>query len=244
LDSISAGDGDRDFFEEAVWIDAPESLLEGQLIYDPMARACEAVLLLSPHPNFAGTMENNVIRGLSSSLPQAGYSVLRFNYPGVGGSSIELAAGLSAFDYWDAVEKEQRFAAALVPATAAFDFLLQSLGPALQRVHVVGYSFGAVIGLLLTQLRPMIHSVTAISMPWISRYSYDFLPACRGRKYFITGDRDFTYEPEVQARVWPTITGPKDFQLVANDHFFRQSEERLAARVVKNLLVAGDARCT
>lgn len=243
MDSISAGDENRNFFEEMVWIDTPESLLEGRLMYDPMAEACEAVLLLSPHPNFAGTMDNNVIRGLSSSLPRAGYSVLRFNYPGVGGSGIELSAGLSAFDYWDAVEKEQRFAAALVPAAAALDFLRQSLGPALQRIHVVGYSFGAVIGLLLTGLRPMIDSVTAISMPWIGRYNYDFLPGARGRKYFITGDRDFTYQPEVQARVWPTIPEPKDFQLVDDDHFFRQSEERLAAWVVSNLPVAGDVRC-
>ncbi len=243
MDSTSVGDGEEDFFEETVWIAAPESLLEGQLIYHPMVEAREAVLLLSPHPHFAGTMDNNVIRSLSSSLPRAGYSVLRFNYPGVGGSSIELAAGLSAFDYWDSVEKEQRFDAALVPALAAFDFLRQCLGPSLQRVHVVGYSFGAAVGLLLTHFRPMIPSVTAISMPWISRYSYGFLPACRGSKYFITGDRDFTYEPEVQARVWPTIPEPKDFQLVDDDHFFRQSEERLAARVVKNLLVAGEVRC-
>jgi uncharacterized protein len=229
----------QELFEEKVWIPADDCLLEGRLAYDPWAEGCEAVLLLSPHPNFAGTMENNVILGLSSFLSQAGYSVLRFNYPGVGSSTIELAAGLSAFDYWDEVEKEQRFTAALVPAEAAFDFLLKSLGPALAAIHAVGYSFGGIIGLLLSRLRPEIDSVTAVSMPWINRYNYDFLCNINARKYFITGDRDFTYERAVYERVWPAVPEPKDFQLVANDHFFRKSEEQLAEQVIKNLVGKG-----
>jgi alpha/beta superfamily hydrolase len=233
LDSIETID--RELFEETVWIESGDSLLEGRLIYDPYAEFCETILLLSPHPNFAGTMENNVILGLSSFLSQAGYGVLRFNYPGVGSSTINLAADLSVFDYWAEVEKEQRFLAALTPATDAFDFLLKSLGPAIQEIHVVGYSFGGIIGLLLKRLRPQIESVTAISMPWISRYDYDFLREVNGRKYFISGDRDFTFERDVQKRVWPTVHGPKEFQEVANDHFFRQSEEQLAALVMRNI---------
>jgi alpha/beta superfamily hydrolase len=230
---------DQELFEETVWIPADDCLLEGRLSYDAWAEGCEAVLLLSPHPNFAGTMENNVIQGLSSFLSQAGYSVLRFNYPGVGRSTIELAAGVSVFDYWDEVEKAQRFSAALIPASAALDFLFKSLGPALSMIHVVGYSFGGIIGLLLSRLRPQINSVTAVSMPWINRYNYDFLSTVSGRKYFITGDRDFTFEREVYQRVWPAVPEPKEFQQVANDHFFRQSEEQLAAQVIKNLAGKG-----
>lgn len=226
-------------FDEAVWIPAGDCLLEGQLIYNPWAEACDVVLLLSPHPNFAGTMDNNVIRGLCEYLPQAGYSVLRFNYPGIGESSLELAAGLSIFDYWDGVEKEQRFEAAQEPAMAALDFLLKSLGPAIKRVHLVGYSFGGIIGLLLTRHRKQIDSITAISMPWISRYNYNFLNTTRGRKFFITGDRDFAYEKNVHQQIWPTIPAPKLFQMVANDHFFRQSEKQLATQVLENLAGKG-----
>lgn len=227
---------EQELFEETVWIPADDCLLEGRLTYDPWAEGCEAVLLLSPHPNFAGTMENNVIKGLSSFLSQAGYSVLRFNYPGLGSSTIKLAAGESVFDYWDEVEREQRFAAALEPASTAFDFLIKSLGLALTTIHVVGYSFGGIIGLLLTDLRSQITSVTAVSMPWINRYNYEFLSTVSCRKYFITGDRDFTYEREVQERVWPIVPEPKEFQLVANDHFFRQAEKQLAAQVIKNIV--------
>jgi len=233
---------DQEIFEETVWIPCDDCLLEGQLTYDPWAEACDGVLLLSPHPNFAGTMTNNVILALSSFLSQEGYSVLRFNYPGVGNSTLNLATHISNFDYWDAVEKEQRFAAALIPATAAFHFLLKSLGSVMGEIHVIGYSFGAIIGLLLNHLRPQIDSVTAISMPWINRYNYDFLNSVKGRKYFITGNRDFTYEHDVQERVWPTIPGPKKFQVVDNDHFFRQSEKQLAEQVMKNLVDKGKRR--
>jgi len=224
-----------DVFAEKVWIPSGDSLLEGELLYDPWVEHCEAVLLLSPHPNFAGTMENNVIRELAHALAGAGYGVLRFNYPGVGASSITLAAGISAFDYWDMVEREQHFAAALVPAEAAFDFLCQSLGQAVTATHVVGYSFGGIIGLLLTRQRARITSATAISMPWIRRYDYGFLADSRGAKYFFTGERDFACDQEIRIQVWPTIPEPKSFILLDDDHFFRQNEAQLATMVLQQL---------
>jgi len=231
-----------DVFEEKVWIPAGDDLLEGELVYDPWRDRCEAVLLLSPHPNFAGTMENNVIRELVRTFAKAGYGVLRFNYPGVGASTINLPAGISSFDYWEAVEQEQNFTAALLPSLAAFDFLCRSLGTAMTAAHLIGYSFGGIIALLLSKQRQRIESVTAISMPWIDRYDYAFLSDTLGKKYFFTGDRDFACDPEARARIWPAIPDPKIFIPVDDDHFFRKNESRLAAMVLQQLSVANKPR--
>jgi hypothetical protein len=222
-----------DFFEEQVWIPARTGRLEGRLIYDPSAVQQDIVMLLSPHPNFAGTMDNNLILALSRHLGAHRFAVLRFNYPGVGASSLE--ALVSSFDYWDAVEKEQRFEAAVLPSLEAFGFLKNAMGASPGQIHLVGYSFGGIIAAIMAEKIPEIQSVTAVSMPWISRYAYGFLENLKLPKVFISGDKDFAFEQAVFDRVWPGVPEPKTFHREENDHFFRNAEAHLAQMVIKIL---------
>lgn len=226
-------------FDERVFIPTSEGMLAGELRYDPLNGACDAVMLLSPHPNFAGTMDNNVISALARQFGGQGLAVLRFNYPGVGTSTIHLPENESSFDFWDTVEKNQRFEKALGPSREALGFLKASLGTCLKKIHLAGYSFGGLIALMMAAEAPEIQSVTAISMPWIQRYDYGFLEQVRRPKYFISGNRDFAFEQKVFDRVWPKIPEPKEFHAVDNDHFFRKSENRLAEMVGRLLETAG-----
>jgi len=229
-DSIDAGT--RHVFAEHVWIPADKARLEGWLAYDADGMRCDGVLLLSPHPNFAGTMDNNVIRELAAYLSTAGCAVLRFNYPGIGASTITLPEGVSAIDYWDTVEKDQRFDEAILPATGALNFLLDSLEGYIDRVHVIGYSFGGMIAMMMATTMSSVSSATAISLPWISRYNHDFLQHVTCPKCFISGKRDFTFETHVFQRIWPLVPEPKVFHSVDHDHFFRKGEEELARHIL------------
>ena len=231
-DSIDASAESADIFEESVAIPWEDGAMEGELTYDPMADACDAVLLLSPHPNFAGTMDNNVITTLARQLGRRGFTVLRFNYPGVGKSAITLVDGESSFDFWEDVEKHQRFEKAAEPSRRALRFLKSSMEAHVGNIHLVGYSFGGVIAMILATDFPEIKSATAIAMPWISRYYYGFLKNVRAPQFFITGVRDFAYEKDVFHREWPEIREPKKLYSVENDHFFRKSEEQLARKVI------------
>ncbi len=224
-----------DFFEEQVWIRTQSGRLEGSLIYDPEAVQQDAVMLLSPHPNFAGTMDNNVILTLSRHLGAHGFAVLRFNYPGVGASSLDSSASGSSFDHWETVEKEQRFEAAVLPSLEALSFLRNTMGAHLGRIHLAGYSFGGVIAAIMAEKVPEIQSLTAISMPWISRYGYGFLEKLTLSKVFISGDKDFAFEQAVFDRVWPGVCEPKTFCRLENDHFFRNAEVPLAQMVIEYL---------
>jgi alpha/beta superfamily hydrolase len=218
-------------FAEHVTIQAENGSLEGWLAYDADRTISDGVVLLSPHPNFAGTMDNNVIKELAAYLSAAGYAALRFNYPGVGASSIALPEGVSAFDYWDTVEKEQRFREAIRPATSALDFLRNSLGECIDEIHLVGYSYGGMIAMMIAGNMSHISSATAISLPWISRYNYDFLQDVDCPKLFISGKHDFTFDADIYQRVWPKISEPKIFKSADNDHFFRKSERELARHI-------------
>jgi len=219
-------------FEEKVSIPWEEGTLEGELVYDPGGGACDGALLLSPHPNLAGTMENNVIKSLASHLGKAGYAALRFNYPGVGMSTIDLPDNMSGFDFWDMVEREQRFDKAVDPSKAALRFFEESLGGFLKNIHLVGYSFGGIVSLLTAMAIQEIRSVTAISLPWILRNDYRFIETIRCPKFFITGDRDFAFEKNAFDLVWPRIPEPKYFLSMQSDHFFRKRETELAERVL------------
>jgi alpha/beta superfamily hydrolase len=222
-------------FAEHVSIPAEKGTLEGWLAYEAERTTCDGVVLLSPHPNFAGTMDNNVITELSAYLSASGYAALRFNYPGIGASTIALPQGVSVFDYWDKVEQEQRFDEAIRPSRTALDFLQDSLGGCLGQIHLIGYSFGGMIAMMMAGELSNIGSATAISLPWVSRYTYDFLENVRCAKFFISGDKDFTFDTAIYRRVWLKVPEPKAFHLVDGDHFFRKRERELA-RSVGNFL--------
>lgn len=65
--------------------DAPQ-LVEGQ---SPKGVA----IIAHPHPLFGGTMDNKVVQTLARAFVQCGYTVVRFNFRGVGASAGEYDAG-------------------------------------------------------------------------------------------------------------------------------------------------------
>jgi alpha/beta superfamily hydrolase len=92
---------------------------------DPFA----AVVVCHPHPQGGGTMHNNVVYRVAKALSDAGATVLRFNFRGVGRSSGSYGGGVDEED----------------DARAALDFLDQR-APGVP-LWMAGFSFGARVGL-------------------------------------------------------------------------------------------------
>ncbi len=61
--------------------DAPEGVSRG------------VAIVAHPHPLFGGTMDNKVVQTLTRAFVQCGWTVVRFNFRGVGGSEGEHDAG-------------------------------------------------------------------------------------------------------------------------------------------------------
>lgn len=71
--------------EEKIFIKSGDVLLEG--LFDSSGVNGKGVLITHPHPLYGGEMHNNVVETLVSAFSEKGYSTLRFNFRGAGGST-------------------------------------------------------------------------------------------------------------------------------------------------------------
>lgn len=149
----------------------PEGRLEGRYHPNPNDGAPIA-LVLHPHPQFGGTMNNKVIYNIYYALHELGFSVLRFNFRGVGRSEGEFDAGVGE----------------LSDAASALDYL-QEMNPNARQCWVAGFSFGAWISMQLLMRRPEISGFVSVSPP-ANMYDFSFLAPCPSSGLIINGDGD------------------------------------------------------
>ena len=73
----------------------PEGRLEGR--YHPQKeRDAPIAIILHPHPQFGGTMNHKVVHRMHYAFYNMGFTVLRFNFRGVGRSQGEYDQGICA----------------------------------------------------------------------------------------------------------------------------------------------------
>lgn len=87
---------------------------------DPVGVSKGVALVAHPHPLFGGTMDNKVVQTLARAFVQCGWTVVRFNFRGVGGSAGEHDAGAGEARDFLAVVAQVAPAGAL--AIAGFSF--------------------------------------------------------------------------------------------------------------------------
>jgi hypothetical protein len=74
-------------------------LLQGEagdieaLLDQPVGVSCGVAVVAHPHPLFGGTMDNKVVQTLARAFVQCGWTVVRFNFRGVGASAGVHDAG-------------------------------------------------------------------------------------------------------------------------------------------------------
>src|SRR4051794_14915731 len=154
-----------------VLINGPEGRLEGRYHHAKAANAPIA-LLLHPHPQHGGTMNNKVVYTLFQVFVNQGFSVLRFNFRGVGRSQ-------GSFD---------RGEGELSDAASALDWL-QTYNANAGACWVAGFSFGAWIGMQLLMRRPEIEGFLSVAPP-ANLYDFSFLAPCPSSGLIVHGDKD------------------------------------------------------
>jgi uncharacterized protein len=135
-------------------------------------RSAPIALLLHPHPQFGGTMNNQIIYNLYYAYLARGFSVLRFNFRGIGRSQ-------GVFDHGSGE---------LSDAASALDWA-QAMAPEAKTCWVAGVSFGAWIGMQLLMRRPEIEGFLSIAA-MANRYDYTFLAPCPSSGLFVHGEND------------------------------------------------------
>ena len=200
-----------------VIINGPDGRLEGRFQAGKEPNAPIA-LILHPHPQHGGTMNNKVVYNLYHSFTRQGFAVLRFNFRGVGRSQ-------GSFD---------RGEGELSDAASALDWL-QSINPNAQGCWVAGFSFGAWIGMQLLMRRPEIEGFVSVAPP-ANIYDFSFLAPCPASGLVVQGAADdLVPEPAVRKLV-DKLSNQRDieiaYKIIDNaNHFFGNEMEQLTGAV-------------
>lgn len=213
----------RNIVEEQITIDNAGLWLSGILSYPLTKDPKRCLLICPPHPLFAGNMENNVARSLANYFAEESL-VLRFDYRGVGQSEINLPSDLSVFDYWFEIEVSHDYKAVLSDVDAALHALYR-LSNGLP-MDLIGYSFGAVIGLMAGSNSEHIRKLVGISPPF-TKIDFAFLQHIRVPCLLICSRNDFVFSEEALHRYCTNKTNIQTKILNHSDHFFRGTEREL-----------------
>jgi Predicted hydrolase of the alpha/beta superfamily len=159
-----------------VIIPGPEGRLEARYQPGPNPHAPTAIIL-HPHPQFGGTMNNKVVYNLFYLFQECGFAVLRFNFRGVGRSQGSFDEGIGE----------------LSDAAAALDWL-QSMHKEAPSCWIAGFSFGAWIGMQLLMRRPEATGFISVAPP-ANMYDFSFLAPCPSSGLIVNGNGDKIVDP-------------------------------------------------
>ena len=184
----------------------PEGRLEGRYHHVKNDHAPLA-LILHPHPQHGGTMNNKVVYTLYHMFARRGFSTLRFNFRGVGRSQ-------GTFD---------RGEGELSDAAAALDWMQQH-NPDAPYAWVAGFSFGSWIAMQLLMRRPEIAGFISVAPP-ANMYDFSFLAPCPSSGLMVVGSEDSLVSADSVEVLAKRLSQDKnisvDHHIVeAADHFF------------------------
>ncbi|BBF93248.1 alpha/beta hydrolase [Blastochloris tepida] len=149
----------------------PAGRIEGRF-HPAKSRSAPIAVVLHPHPQFGGTMNNPVVYQLYYLFAERGMSVLRFNFRGVGRSQ-------GSFDHGQGE---------LSDAASALDWV-QSINPDARTCWIAGVSFGSWIGMQLLMRRPEVEGFISIAA-MANIYDFSFLAPCPSSGLFVHGEKD------------------------------------------------------
>jgi alpha/beta superfamily hydrolase len=172
-------------------------------------------VICHPHSLHGGSMEVPLVVAIAEELVQRGVVALRFNFRGVGRSQGTYADG----------EGE------MADVAGALDFLEGQNGVDRERLCLVGYSFGAGVGLRHAENDPRI-AAAAVVAPYIENPSDSLLRSYTKPKLFLVGENDTVCPTEWLQAFMASLPEPKALHILpGTDHFF-WGREREVARIV------------
>ena len=192
----------------------PEGRLEGRYHPQPGKPDAPIAIVLHPHPQFGGTMNNRVVYNLHYAFHNMGFTVLRFNFRGVGRSQGEFDQGVGE----------------LSDAASALDYL-QAMNPNSKHCWVAGFSFGAWIGMQLLMRRPEITGFISVAPP-ANMYDFSFLAPCPSSGLIVQGTADRVAPPKDTHMLVGKLREQKGItvtheEIEGADHFFRDDEAHM-----------------
>ena len=204
-----------------VFIPGPAGRLEARY-FKSEKNVSPVAIVLQPHPQYGGTMNNKVVVDIFNTFVENGFSACRINFRGVGKSDGEFDNGQGE----------------LADAAAALDWLERENFDNSQ-CWVSGFSFGSLIAMQLLMRRPEINRFVAVS-PQPNVYDFSFLSPCPSSGLIIYGKKDelvpVEHIQEMDKRLKDQKGIQVDFQSISEaNHFFKNSEQIMTKALDKYL---------
>lgn len=212
-----------------VILNGPDGRLEGR--YTPGKTPTSPVgLVLHPHPQYGGTMNNKVVYHLYNIFTERGFATLRFNFRGVGRSQGVFDNGIGE----------------LSDAASALDWL-QTFHPNANGAWISGFSFGSWIAMQLLMRRPEVRGFISVAPP-ANLYDFSFLAPCPSSGLMIHGNKDEIVTTDSVTKLVEKLRQQKQITVEQQTmpgagHFFEGQLDDLKKRVGDYLdkrLAAGD----
>jgi alpha/beta superfamily hydrolase len=210
--------------EERVFFTSAEAVplrLEG-VLHSPSgdAEPRPAAVVCHPHSQHGGSIDVPVIVATARELAGRGMIALRFNFRGVGRSEGQFGAGVEE----------------VADVAGAVEHLLTEEDVDPDRVYLMGYSFGASVGLRYVESDPRIAAIVALCLPLgdktIGSLDEGFWESCRVPKLFLGGDRDHICPLSELRSLVERLPQPKElYVLEGADHFLWGREQEVASAI-------------
>ena len=199
----------------------PDGRLEGRYHQSKKSDAPIAIVL-HPHPLHGGNMNNRIIYNMFHAFVEQGFSVLRFNFRGVGRSQGTFDGGIGE----------------LSDAAYAFDWM-QQFNRNSPYCWIGGYSFGALISMQLMMRRPEIMGFISISPP-ANTEDFSFLAPCPSSGLIVHGEIDDLIPIETTSKLATKLNTQKNIEvefttIKGANHFYKNKINVLKNEVVKYL---------
>ena len=202
--------------EKRVFFDCGEIKLEGVLTSRKDGKPSLGAIVCHPHPQYGGNMNNNVVLGITRTLSSHGFATLRFNFRGAGSSGGSHGGGTEE----------------LRDVKSAIDFLYSTDMVSENSIFLVGYSFGAAVGLPIAVEDDRVMGWIGISPP-VSIYDFGFLRESYKPKLLLYGDSDYICPNERVKELYMSLEEPKSIHVIADaDHFLWGKEDAIAQHIV------------
>lgn len=200
-----------------VIINGPAGRLEARYHHNSASDSPIAIIL-HPHPQFGGTMNNQVVYNLYYAFTERGFSVLRFNFRGVGRSQGLFDNGPGE----------------LSDAATALDWM-QSYNNDSSCCWIAGVSFGAWIAMQLLMRRPEIEGFISVAPP-ANLYDFSFLAPCPSSGLMVNGENDRVVPTESIGELVKKLKTQKgiiiDHEIIPeSNHFFEGKTDDLTEAI-------------
>ena len=199
--------------------------LEG-VLHTPVGGDCSlpGVVLCHPHSLHGGYMHVPVMKATARELAARGLIALRFNFRGVGRSEGTFGDGV----------------AEVADVKGAVDFLRDHGDVDTSRLYLMGYSFGAAVGLRCVEEGLPVSAVVALCLPLaevtILPLGEKFWYKWAKPKLFLAGDRDDICPLSELQPLVERLPEPKQLTVLEGaDHFLWGREQEVAGHVAQYL---------